>query len=74
MLRTRVGKIKLDRYPHWWWFYSEREARLYHREGARWAVYSQVPSRVRRLRSLKFVNQFQFTDSLPEESQPASIQ
>jgi hypothetical protein len=73
-LRTRVGKIKLSLRPQWRWFYSEQEARLFHREGGRWAVYSKTPSRVRRLRSLKFIKQFQFVDALPAESQPASVQ
>ena len=73
-LRKCVGKIKLDLHPHWRWFYSEGEERLYHREGARWAVYSKIPSRVCRLRSLKFIKQFQFSDSLPSDSQPASVQ
>jgi hypothetical protein len=73
-LRNRVGKIHLDMYDSWSWFYSEQEERVFHREGGRWAVYSKVPARVLRLRSLKFIRQFQFVDALPAGSQPASVQ
>jgi hypothetical protein len=73
-LRKRVGKIKLSCQPYWRWYYSALEERLYHREGGRWAVYSKVPSRVRRLRSLKFIKQFQFANDLPSDCQPASAQ
>ncbi len=68
-----MGKIHLDLYGSWRWFYSAEEERLYHREGGRWAVYSKVPARVLRLRSMKYVKQFQFVDALPDGSQPASV-
>jgi ribonuclease HI len=72
-LRSKVGKIKATLSNDWKWWYSESEERVYHKEGAKWAVYSRVPTRVRRLRSLKFLKQFRFEDTLPNDAKPASI-
>jgi hypothetical protein len=72
-LRKPLGAIYACLQHQWRWFYSEAEERLFHREGGRWAVYSLVPSRVRRLRSKKFRKQFSFDDELPSDAAPISV-
>ena len=72
-LCCRMGNINAVLAKAWRWYYSEQEERIFHLEGARWAVYSKVPSRVQRLLSKKFQQQFCFTDILPDDASPISI-
>ena len=72
-LRQPLGPLFAALQPRWRWFYSKVEDRLFHLEGARWAIYSIVPSRVRRLRSKKFRQQFSFADTLPADAAPISV-
>ena len=53
--------------------YSASEDRVYHFEGMGWRAFSKIPSRVQRLRSLRFIRQEHMAPSFPADSVMASV-
>ena len=72
-LRLLLGPWDNDVQQKWRWFYSAEENRVYHFEGAGWRVFSQQPSQVQRLQSLRFIRQENIVPTLPSEVSMASI-
>jgi hypothetical protein len=55
-LRQPLGPWDPDVSAQWKWLYSAAEERVYHFEGGGWRFFSKIPSRVQRLRSLRFLH------------------
>ena len=65
-LRQSLGEWMPEVCARWKWFYCPNENRIYHREDTGWRVYSKQPSRVQRLRSLRFVRSEIIENELPD--------
>ena len=72
-LRQPLGSWDHDIPAKWKWFYSAAEDRVYHFEGIGWRVFSMIPSRVQRLRSLRFLCQDHIAPTTPDDGIMASI-
>ena len=72
-LRQSLGPWDPDISAQWKWRYSAAEDRVYHFEGFGWRVFSQIPSRVQRLHSLRFIRQEQMAHTPPADGVLASI-
>ena len=64
-LRQPLGEWDHDIRKQWNCFHCVNDDRIYHREDAGWRVFSQHPSQVQRLRSLRFVRTNLVVKELP---------
>jgi hypothetical protein len=68
-----LGAWDTDVTIQWQWFYLATEERIYHCSRSGWQVFSKMPSRVQRLRSLRFLHTDLAEDSLPHDAVMATI-
>jgi hypothetical protein len=72
-LRQSFGSWDPDISAQWKWLYLAAEERVYHFEGAGWRVFSKIPSRVQRLRSLRILRQEHISPTSPADGVLATI-
>ena len=72
-LRHPLGHWDADVLDNWKWKYSAAEERVYHLEGLGWRVFSKTPSRVQRLRSIRFLRQELVSPTVPADAVMASV-
>jgi hypothetical protein len=72
-LRQPLGMWDADVRTNWQWLFSATENRIYYREGTEWRVYSKIPTRVQRLRSIRFLRTDIMEDAVPIDSVLATI-
>jgi hypothetical protein len=72
-LQQLLGPWDPDISAQWKWLYSAAEDRVYHFEGGGWRVFSKIPARVQRLRSLRFLRQEHITPTSRADGVLATI-
>jgi hypothetical protein len=72
-LRQPLGPWDPEISAQWKWLYLAAEERVYHFEGGGWRVFSKIPSRAQRLRSLRFLRQEHTAPTSPADGVLATI-